>query len=46
MDLIKDGIQNSKFFHALMKECRRKLFIHRLKDETGQLIEDRLGITH
>nr|GMC80092.1 uncharacterized protein LOC109152048 [Ipomoea batatas] len=41
---IQDGDNNSRYFHSLVKECRRKLFIHRVKNDEGQWLEDRQGI--
>ncbi|XP_019168334.1 PREDICTED: uncharacterized protein LOC109164037 [Ipomoea nil] len=41
---VQEGERNSHYFHSLVKERRRKLFIHRVRDDTGQWIEDREGI--
>ncbi|XP_009600115.1 uncharacterized protein [Nicotiana tomentosiformis] len=34
----KDGDVNSKYFHSLIRGRRRKLFIHKIKDENGDWI--------
>ncbi|XP_019161001.1 PREDICTED: uncharacterized protein LOC109157602 [Ipomoea nil] len=44
MVAVQEGDRNSKFFHSMVKERRRKLYIHKVKDDTGQWIEDRQGI--
>lgn len=41
---VQEGDRNSKFFHNLVKERRRKLFIFQVKDAAGEWIEDRHSI--
>ncbi|XP_019264569.1 PREDICTED: uncharacterized protein LOC109242177 [Nicotiana attenuata] len=35
----KEGDANSKYFHSLIRGRRRKLYIHKIKDEDGQWIQ-------
>lgn len=35
----KDGDANTRYFHVLLRGRRRKLFIHRVKDEEGDWIQ-------
>lgn len=35
----KEGDVNSKYFHALIRGRRRKLYIHRIQDEKGSWIQ-------
>ncbi|XP_019223633.1 PREDICTED: uncharacterized protein LOC109205377 [Nicotiana attenuata] len=35
----KDGDANSRYFHSLIRRRRRKLFIHKIKDEEGQWLQ-------
>nr|GMC69450.1 uncharacterized protein LOC109164037 [Ipomoea batatas] len=44
MVVVQEGDRNSKFFHSMVKEKRRKVYIHKVKDDTGHWIEDRQGI--
>lgn len=37
---MEEGDLNTKFFHALVNRKRRKLNIQRIKDQSGQWIED------
>ncbi|VFQ92808.1 unnamed protein product [Cuscuta campestris] len=37
---VVDGNRNSKYFHALVKAIRRKLYIHKIKGSDGNWIED------
>ncbi|XP_019197152.1 PREDICTED: uncharacterized protein LOC109191019 [Ipomoea nil] len=41
---VQDGDRNSRYFHAIVKERRRKLYIHRVKNGDGVWLEDRQGI--
>ncbi|VFQ77897.1 unnamed protein product [Cuscuta campestris] len=41
---IEDGDRNSKFFHSIVKDRRRRLYIHKIKDQTGAWIEDQKQI--
>ncbi|VFQ99227.1 unnamed protein product [Cuscuta campestris] len=41
---IEDGDKNSKFFHSRVKDRRRRLYIHKIKDQTGAWIEDQKQI--
>ncbi|XP_031127522.1 uncharacterized protein LOC116029613 [Ipomoea triloba] len=41
---VQEGDRKSKFFHSMVKEKRRKLYIHKVKDDTRHWIKDRQGI--
>ncbi|XP_019183220.1 PREDICTED: uncharacterized protein LOC109178127 [Ipomoea nil] len=43
---VQDGERNSRFFHSVVKERRRKLYIHRVKGGDGVWLEDRQGIAN
>ncbi|VFQ85160.1 unnamed protein product [Cuscuta campestris] len=42
---IEGGDRNSKYFHSLVKDRRRKLYIHKIKGHDGHWIEDHQQIS-
>ncbi|VFQ97193.1 unnamed protein product, partial [Cuscuta campestris] len=41
---VTDGERNSGYFHSVVKDRRRKLYIHRIQDDHGQWVTERAGI--
>ncbi|RAL51609.1 hypothetical protein DM860_018267 [Cuscuta australis] len=41
---VSDGERNSGYFHAVVKDRRRKLYIHRIQDDHGQWATERSAI--
>jgi len=40
----REGDANTKYFHALMRGRRRKLFIHQISNESGEWIQGDVNI--
>ncbi|VFQ88426.1 unnamed protein product [Cuscuta campestris] len=41
---VTDGERNSGYFHSIVKDRRRKLYIHRIQDDSGQWVTERAAI--
>ncbi|VFQ86972.1 unnamed protein product [Cuscuta campestris] len=41
---VTDGERNSGYFHSVVKNRRRKLYIHRIQDDHGQWVTERAAI--
>ncbi|VFQ76034.1 unnamed protein product [Cuscuta campestris] len=41
---VTDGERNSGYFHSVVKDRQRKLYIHRIQDDRGQWVTERAAI--